>query len=185
MSRTRKSLRRIYPNTSHQFERPPRQVVATPWAMRLLRPRSRARPCMLVRAPALPHLLHLLQVIARPVVHSISAPVSAILAGSASLQKSFLCKFSTDFLHISRSAPSCIADGSAFFVESYAKGIRTCILNHGRCSATSDEIVNTFPIPWGDQTQSGVHAHLLCRSKLNTCTQCERDDVITANVPSI
>ena len=68
-------------------------------------------------------------------------------------------------------------------VESSAKGIRTCILTHNRCSATSDEIVNTFPTPWGDQKQSGVHAHLLCRSKLNTYTQCERDDVVTANGP--
>ena len=124
-----------------------------------------------------------LLVVARPVVHSISAPVSVILSGSASSQKSFLCEFTTDFLQHSRHAPTCIADGSAFLVESSAKGIRTCILNHGRCSATSDEIVNTFPTPWGDQKQSGVHAHLLCRSKLNTYTQCERDDVITANGP--
>ena len=79
----------------------------------------------------------------------------------------------------SKYAPDGIANGEAFLVESSAKGIRTCILNYDRCSATTDEIVNTFPTPWGDQKQSGVHAHLLCRSKLNTYTQGERDDVIT------
>ena len=80
----------------------------------------------------------------------------------------FLREFSTNFMQHSKHAPECIASGSAFMVESSAKGIRTCILNHDRCSASSDEIVNTFPTPFGDQKQSGVHAHLLCRSKLNS-----------------
>ena len=41
---------------------------------------------------------------------------------------------------------------------------QTAPKNHGRCSATSDEIVITIPTPWGDQKQSGVQTHLLCRA---------------------
>ena len=88
-----------------------------------------------------------LEVVERPVVHAISSPISVTLSGSASAQKSFACEFSTGFMQQSKNAPPCTTGGDAFMVESSAQGIRTCILNHDRCSATSDEIVNTFPTP--------------------------------------
>ena len=56
-------------------------------------------------------------------------------------------------------------------VEASTKGIRTNILNNDRCSATSDEIVNSFVTPWGEQKQAGATINHYCRNKLNTYTQ--------------
>ena len=67
-----------------------------------------------------------LLVVAKPVVHSISAPVSVILSGTASSQKSFLCEFTTDFLQHSKQAPSCVAGGSAESRAVFSYSRRDC-----------------------------------------------------------
>ena len=66
-------------------------------------------------------------------------------------------------------------------VEATSKGIRVGILHNDRVSATTDEVVNTFPTPWSDHQQAHAHVNHLPRSKCNTWTQGERDDVCTAN----
>ena len=52
-----------------------------------------------------------------------------------------------------------------------------------KLSVTTDEVVNTFFTPWGHHRQANAHVHHLPRSKLNTWTQAERADVVTANGP--
>ena len=63
-----------------------------------------------------------------------------------------------------------------FLVDATLKGIRTCLMNHGRCSVTSDELVNTYHTPW---SEVGTGVNYLSRAKLNTFLNCERDDVMT------
>ena len=142
------------------------------------------RPCStIVLAPPMTEVspqLAFHEVEAVSSVHSIAPSFSVILMGSASTKKSFTCQLTTDFMTKSRFAPENIANGDAFMVEASVKGIRLCILNNNRVDATTDEIVNTFPTPWGDHRESGAHINHLCRSKLNTWTQGERDDVATA-----
>ena len=114
-------------------------------------------------------------------VHSIAPAIAVLLHGSASTKKSFTCDLTTDFMTKSPHAPTSIADGDAFMVEASCKGIRVGILTNDRVSATTDEVVNTFPTPWGDHQQAKAHVNHLPRSKCNTWTQGERDDVATAN----
>ena len=114
-------------------------------------------------------------------VHSVSPAIAVLLHGSASTKKSFTCELTSDFMTKSEHAPACIAEGDAFMVEASSKGIRVGILHNDRVSATTDEVVNTFPTPWGDHQQAKAHVNHLPRSKCNTWTQGERDDVCTAN----
>ena len=65
-------------------------------------------------------------------------------------------------------------------VEASSKGIRLAIMESDRVSATTDEVVNTFPTPWGDHKQANAHVNRLARSKCSTWAQGERDDVRTA-----
>ena len=104
-----------------------------------------------------------LRVQARAVIHTISPNIPILLAGSASSRKSSLCERTTDFLKGGDITADC------YLTDATLAGIRTCIVNHNRCSATSDELVNTFATPWSDQ---GSGVHYLSRAKLNTYSQC-------------
>ena len=128
-----------------------------------------------------PHTAKQLEVSEVSLVHSVSPAIAVLLHGSASTKKSFTCELTTDFMTKSPHAPTCIADGDAFMVEASSKGIRVGILHNDRVPATTDEVVNTFPTPWGDHQQAHAHVNHLPRSKCNTWTQGERDDVCTAN----
>ena len=128
-----------------------------------------------------PDLSEQVQVREVSLVHSIAPAIAVLLHGSASTKKSFTCDLTTDFMTRSPHAPASIADGDAFMVEASCKGIRVGILTNDRVSATTDEVVNTFPTPWGDHQQAKAHVNHLPRSKCNTWTQGERDDVATAN----
>ena len=116
-----------------------------------------------------PHTTPQLEVHEVSLVHSVSPAIAVLLHGSASTKKSFTCELTTDFMTKSPYAPTCITDGDAFMVEASSKGIQVGILHNDRVSVTTDEVMNTFPTPW------------LPRSKCNTWTQGERDDVCTAN----
>ena len=140
------------------------------------------RPCSAVIAWG-SHSKARVCVAAVSIVHTISPPLAVLCMGSASSKKSFVCQLSKDMMLNSSWAPPEIRDGSVFMVEATSKGIRTCILNTDRCSATTDEIVNTFPTPWSESKQAGAQVHFLSRSKLCTYTQGEQDDVVTANGP--
>ena len=74
-------------------------------------------------------------------------------------------------------APDYIKKRSVYLVEATFRGVRSCLLNHKRVSASTDEIITALPTPWADPQQSA--SHMLSRSKLCTWTQGERDDVLT------
>ena len=138
------------------------------------------RPCSSVIAYCEPAAAVPLDVEAVHYVHSIMLAILVLQHGSSSTKRSFTCELSTDFVTKSKNAPPCSSDGDVYMVES-SKGVRTCILNYDRVSCTSDEVVNTFSTPWSENRQSGALCHHLPRNKMNTWTQGERDDVITAS----
>ena len=119
--------------------------------------------------------------VAKQYVHTVSTTPTVLCMGSASSHKTFLSDHSSDMAKESDKAPDSLK--TAYCVEASTKGIRTCILNQDRVSATSDEIGNSFPTPWGDHKESKTHVNHLCRSKLCTYTQGERDDLMTAHGP--
>ena len=137
--------------------------------------------CAALVSPGTPQTTRQIEVREVSLIHSVSPAIAVLLHGSASTKKSFTCELTTDFMTKSPHAPTCIADGDAFMVEASSKGIRVGIVHNDRVSATTDEVVNTFPTPWGDHQQAKAHVNHLPRSKCNTWTQGERDDVATAN----
>ena len=137
--------------------------------------------CAALVSPGTPHTTLQIGVREVSLVHSVSPAIAVLLHGSASTKKSFTCELTTESMTKSPHAPNCIADGDAFMVEASSKGIRVGILHNDRVSATTDEVVNTFPTPWGDHQQAHAHVNHFPRSKCNTWTQGERDDVCTAN----
>ena len=109
--------------------------------------------------------------------HSITPNIAFFMAGAASSRKSSLWKRAVQYMTDAAGAPPVISGRKIFNVESTPKGIRVALLNYSRCTTISDEIVNTFPTPWSDKAST---THYLSRSKANTYTQCEPDDVLTA-----
>ena len=129
--------------------------------------------CAAVITPGTPQTALQIEVREVSLVHSVSPAIAVLLHGSASTKKSFTCELTTDFMTKSEHAPTCIADGDAFMVEASCKGIRVGIVHNNRVSATTDEVVNTFPTSWGDHHQAKAHVNHLPRSKCNTWTQGE------------
>ena len=109
--------------------------------------------------------------------HSISPNIAFFMAGAASSRKSSLLQRTVQYMVAADGAPACMQERQVFNVESTPKGIRVSLYAHMRCATISDEIVNTFPTPWSDKATT---THFLSRSKANTYTQCEPDDVLTA-----
>ena len=117
--------------------------------------------CAAMVSPGTPQTTLQMEVREVSLVHSISPAIAVLLHGSASTKKSFTCDLTTAFMTKSPHAPTCIADGDAFMVEASSKGIRVGILHNDRVSATTDEVVNTFPTPWGDHHQARAHVNHL------------------------
>ena len=99
------------------------------------------------------------------------------MAGAASSRKSSLWQRAVQYMTDAEGAPDVMKQRKVFNVQSTPKGVGVAFCNYSRCTTVSDEIVSTFPTPWSDKVST---THFLSRSKANTYTQCEPDDVLTA-----
>jgi len=111
-------------------------------------------------------------------VHRISPNMPVMIGVSASSRKGVLIEMQSWLLSGTKGAPEEMRDRSCFLADATLKAIRVGLTHYHRVTVTCDEIVNTMDTPWSENRAGG---HALSRSKLNTYSQCEKDDVMTAN----